>query len=240
MTKLICPQCKRHDFGVAEPTQQHVNDHLEEAHGKRVTPANQKHTCRRQNRVWHNMLTVNDKNFENMSKLSGVQHGAFVADPSTREVPQTVDCDALHVERARIMDVHDDDDEVEDEDESEGSSDERGADSKERSEWFGSGSGYDSSLRTTQKPAQYLIQQKVESFLEGEGPKTRNSGDGQGNNISQARAAGAAQSGRQLDTAPLIQPHTETRAGLASFDRRSFIGRRSSGKPFEHDEDELD
>ena len=96
-----------------------MNEHLEEVYGKRVTPANQKHICKRQNRVWNDMLRVNDKNFENMSKLSGVQHGAFVADPSTREVPQTVDCDALHVERARIMDVHSDDNEAEDEDGSE-------------------------------------------------------------------------------------------------------------------------
>ena len=143
MTKIFCfiRGCNESEFGVAEPSQTHVNTHLRDIHGLAITAANAKYYKRRQNEAWQARYIALLAERSRVVKQIKDEFQAFTNDPSLPLPTGTLDED-VEIAWAAVMNTTDDAEPVE-----EGHSS-KGVDAKASSEWFGSGPGYAVSFRS--------------------------------------------------------------------------------------------
>lgn len=109
MTRLICPDCNKKDFGTFAPTEDHVLKHLHDVHGYDLKRRSIPNIRKRQDQAWERLLEKNDAALNKEQRTRDREWEAFVAAPAKLSVPQEKDIDHLHLQRAKIMAVEEDD-----------------------------------------------------------------------------------------------------------------------------------
>ena len=113
MTKLQCPirGCYVYKFGVNNPTQQHVNEHLAEVHGEQVTDSNISLWQSRQDGVWEARHKVMEYLLHEVRLIDRRNWEVFANNAATMDIPPLDERTAYLAEAIEVLNQVDDDDE---------------------------------------------------------------------------------------------------------------------------------